>query len=210
MAFTPGKIGFGEARLVAIKELLSANIEGATNQLLRSAVADTSPFVSDLFGGALTSEVVLYGELARLWNRESGCLRITVTSGGHQSGEIFRSTRSFIDASPQRGVRYDYTTDIHLYLHPDCWNIEDGEEMARIREFALERLADWISWSVLTYGPNLDLALTSQCYETQGGSVYDHLANCRIVSLQTGIFYRSFQGSAGLFGLRCVHVGDIE
>jgi hypothetical protein len=211
MAFTRGKMGFGEARLKVLHDLIVANIEGATAQLQRTEIADTSPLVSALFGGALTEQAVQYGEIGTLWPREEGCLRITVCSGGFGNGEIARTQRAHIDASTQRGVHYDYITDVLIHLHPDCWALyEDGYEMTRVREIALERLADWISWGVLTYGPNLHLITESQCYETQGGSEYDALANCRIVSLRTGVFGRGFAGSIGLYGVQAVHMGDIE
>ena len=209
MALIPGAIGFGEARLKAIRDLLLVNLPALESQLSRTDEADTSYLLTDLYGGALTEDMVVRGDLLALWQRNSGCLRIVVMSGGHQSGQIHQSERVYMDVSPQRGQRYTFQTALHVYFHPDCWSQSEGVDMIAKREAAIERVSDWLTWIVFQ-GDALDLLLESRCYEDAEGTVFDHLTNGRLASVSTGAFMRAFGGNILLYGLQAVHVGQIE
>ena len=208
MGLVDGAIGFGEARLKKIAAIIAADVAGLNAALGRTDNADTSYLLGTRFGGDLTTANVMIGELLGVWDKSDGCMFISVTSGGHQTGEMHRSQRAWMDDSETAGRRYTYLTEIHCYFHPECWNIDAVFDMVKKREYAIERVADWLNWAVLNHSDNSDLQLESSCYNIS--PQVDYLKDCGVTSMQTGVFYRAFANNIPLYGVRAIHEGVLE
>jgi len=197
MAYTAGAMGLREATSEAVKSLLVSKLPLLIAALNRDT--DTSFLLTPL----PTADFLLIGDRLASWDIATGFFRMTV-SGANTSQSVME--RMFIDTSSMRGLHIRLNTSVYIYFHPDAFKGSNNERQVRVIEKALNRVEDWLSFGVLNNGENLDLQLTSQCYN--GGANFDFLTLCELSNITKGHWQRAFDNMT-MLGIHGMHTGQI-
>lgn len=204
MGFHTGQAGIDEARLIALSDLLKANLASLNAMLTRDGLWTR---------GSITSDMVVKGDPTKLPAVSEAPLMLCVVGGGRYDELDMEMDYAFIDQTDNSGFRLQIYTNILVYLHPDAV-AEDATTWAAIKQQAEHqetvraRVCDWARKGVLNARANISIALTSQ--EFNASPAFDALDRCHVSKIYKGHFDKSFGGSERVYGAHIVHLGRVQ
>ena len=202
--WTPNLPDIGEARLIAIRDILRGKISDLNTCLSRDS--QTSILITGDYP-ALSTDCVDIGDTAAEWSStEEGAIKIAVCAGGMREGLDYEVEQEFIDETTTWGLRQVLHTSIFLYLG-DVMQITDPRLQARYREILQCRLGGWCR-GVLNLPENREIVLASQEFVPVGGSEFDVLTRCRARTGMKNYIPRS-AGNTTTYGVHIDHQGII-
>lgn len=199
MAFSTTPPNFDEAR------------QDALQALIVSKIADLDALVSQdslLPAGTMTSDLVLIGDPEQMASVTETPIVISVVGGGERDGMDVEAQFEFIDLTAGRGFRYEWRTNVFVYIHKDLFPAS-GNSWAQVklqterRERLRSRINDWLLEDVFNTAAGSKIALASSVY----ASPNDYLIFAHARQVYKGYFNKGFGGSESLWGLHLVHVG---
>lgn len=202
--YSPNLPGIDEARLYAYENLFVSHLN-----LLNAAFG--RDHLSAM--GTITPAMVEVGDSEEGWDIATGSLRIRIVAGGEANGQDF-------EAHPAQGLsyntgwRYEFSTNVYVYMHPHTMANKDYVQQARDREIARSRIADWITFGVCNYwDPMTDtggalLTLQSRIFTPPPGT--DPLLEAMVRRAYKSWVSRSFGGEVAFPCLHLVCTANIQ
>lgn len=192
MAYSTSLPGLDEARLDAIKTMLTNGLSGLNTTLARDGL---TPMV-------WTAAQIVIGDTLRL-----SASRISIVGGGEHDGQDLEAERYFAPINETQGYKETLATNIYVYIHPDEFPSSDPLAQAAMRERALSRICDHLRRRVFNAVGNDTMTLTSQ--EHASGGSYDALIACRVKAIYKGVTGKDFGGQVEVLTAHLIHEGVI-
>jgi hypothetical protein len=217
-----------QAVVEAIADLLARNLPSLNAALRADTLLATLP--QPLYD--VTASDILIADAMDVWKITDSRVRILVAPGHFRTGQIFSSTRAYIDGTGGSGYQRNFATDVAFHFHPDLFSVANHVAQSQQRVRAQMLVAGWLDWDVFNSNLASDLRLTSDEYNnSQGGRLLepafylqaqstpypfaglpqtDHLLLCMASGISRGVAQLGFAGTQTCYCVTATHSGSIS